>query len=127
MTNGVLKRLPRHERPHKLDVIGAVLMVGATVALLLALSWGGGVYAWGSVEIIGLLGASAAAWILFVLRLLTAAEPVRAARRHVQPGGRGGHGLQLLRHGHVGGAVDLRADLFRGGDRPHGVAVRAGC
>ena len=32
-------------------------------------------YAWGSVEIIGLLGASAVAWILFVLRLLTAAEP----------------------------------------------------
>ena len=41
MTNGVLKRLPRHERPHKLDVIGALLMVAATVALLLALSWGG--------------------------------------------------------------------------------------
>ncbi len=75
MTNGVLKRLPRHERPHKLDVIGAVLMVAATVALLLALSWGGGVYPWGSPEIIGLIAASAVAWVLFVVRLMTAAEP----------------------------------------------------
>ena len=75
MTNGVLKRLPRHERPHKVDVIGAALMVGATVALLLALSWGGGAYAWTSVEIIGLLVASVVAWGLFVARLLTAEEP----------------------------------------------------
>jgi EmrB/QacA subfamily drug resistance transporter len=75
MTNGVLKRLPRHERPHKLDVIGAVLMVAATVALLLALSWGGGVYPWGSAAILGLLVGSAIAWVLFVARLMTAAEP----------------------------------------------------
>ena len=27
MTNRVLRRLPRHERPHRLDVLGAVLMV----------------------------------------------------------------------------------------------------
>ncbi|MCR4281553.1 MAG: MFS transporter, partial [Bauldia sp.] len=75
ITNDVLKRLPRHERPHKLDVIGAVLMVLATVALLLALSWGGGTYPWSSVEIVGLLAVSLAAWVLFVVRLMTAAEP----------------------------------------------------
>lgn len=75
MSNGVLKRLPRHERPHKLDIIGAVLMVAATVGLLLALSWGGGVYAWSSPEILGLLAISLVAWVLFVARLLTAAEP----------------------------------------------------
>lgn len=75
ITNDVLKRLPRHERPHKLDVIGAVLMVVATVALLLALSWGGGTYPWSSVEIVGLLAVSLAAWVLFVVRLMTAAEP----------------------------------------------------
>ncbi|HVY19368.1 MAG TPA: MDR family MFS transporter [Bauldia sp.] len=75
MTNSVLKRLPRHERPHRLDIVGAVLMVAATVALLLALSWGGGVYAWGSPQILGLLALSLVAWILFVVRLLRAAEP----------------------------------------------------
>jgi EmrB/QacA subfamily drug resistance transporter len=75
MTSGILRRLPRHERPHKLDVAGAVLVVGAAVTLLLALSWGGGAYPWGSIEIVGLFAVSAIAWVLFVLRLMTAAEP----------------------------------------------------
>jgi EmrB/QacA subfamily drug resistance transporter len=75
MTNGVLRRLPRHERPHRLDVIGALLMAVAAVALLLALSWGGRTYAWGSSQVIGLLIVSAAAWVGFAVRLLTAAEP----------------------------------------------------
>jgi EmrB/QacA subfamily drug resistance transporter len=75
MTNQVLKRLPRHERPHRLDVAGAVLMMAATVALLLALTWGGTRYAWTSAQILALLCASALLWILFALRLLTAREP----------------------------------------------------
>lgn len=75
MTNDILKRLPRHERPHKIDVIGAMLMIAASIALLLALSWGGGLYPWSSVQIIGLLLASGAAWAAFVYRLRTAAEP----------------------------------------------------
>ena len=75
MTSGILRRLPRHERPHKLDVAGGVLMVVATVALLVALSWGGGAYPWGSVEIVGLFALSAIAWVLFAVRLMTAAEP----------------------------------------------------
>jgi MFS family permease len=75
MTNRALRRLPRHERPHRLDVIGAVLMVGAAVALLLALAWGGSAYGWGSPQILGLLGASAALWTLFAWRLMRAPEP----------------------------------------------------
>ena len=75
MTYGVLKRLPRHERPHKLDVVGALLMAFAATTLLLALSWGGSTYPWTSVEVIGLLIATVIAWSLFAARLLTAAEP----------------------------------------------------
>ena len=41
MTNGPLKLLPRVARPHKLDVIGAVLLITSTSSLMLALSWGG--------------------------------------------------------------------------------------
>ena len=41
MSYTTLARLPRHERPHRLDIPGAALMVCATVALLLALSQGG--------------------------------------------------------------------------------------
>src|SRR5450631_3098867 len=75
MTNRALKRLPRHERPHRLDILGAALMVGAAVALLLALSWGGSRYGWASAQILGLVGVSALMWGLFVWRLMTAPEP----------------------------------------------------
>jgi MFS family permease len=75
MTNNVLKRLPRHERPHRLDLAGAALMVTATTALLLALTWGGTRYPWLSRTIVGLLVGSAAFWTLFVVRLMTAREP----------------------------------------------------
>ncbi len=70
-----LRRLPQNHRPHSLDVIGAVLMITATTALLLALSWGGQAYAWGSFEVLGLLAGSAIAFIFFVMRLMTAKEP----------------------------------------------------
>src|SRR6266699_2251377 len=47
MTNSVLKRLPRYERRHRLDLAGAVLMVAASTAF----------------------------WLMFVVRLMTAREP----------------------------------------------------
>ena len=75
MTNRVLKRLPRHERPHRLDVAGAGLMMAAAIALLLALTWGGMRYPWASAPILALLVASGLLWALFALRLLTAREP----------------------------------------------------
>src|ERR1051326_6067115 len=75
MTNSVLKRLPRHERPHRLDVAGAAVMVAATVLLLLALTWGGTRFPWASVQILALLAGSALLWALFPFRLITAREP----------------------------------------------------
>ena len=59
LTHNVLQRLPRHDRPHSLDVLGAVLMVGAAIALMLALTWGGRRYGWDSPQILALFGASA--------------------------------------------------------------------
>jgi EmrB/QacA subfamily drug resistance transporter len=75
MTERALRRLPRNERPHQLDIIGAALMLGAAIALMLALSLGGTHDAWGSWRILSLIGSSAALWGLFALRLLTAREP----------------------------------------------------
>jgi MFS family permease len=75
LTHNVLQRLPRHERRHKLDVLGAVLMVGAAIALMLALSWGGRRYAWASPQILALLVASITLWALFAWRVMTAEEP----------------------------------------------------
>lgn len=75
MTARALRRLPRHERPHRLDVLGVSLMVGAAVAVLLALDWGGTHYPWTAWQIVALFAASGALWILFAGRLLTAREP----------------------------------------------------
>ena len=75
MTERALRRLPRNDRPHRLDVIGAGLMVGAALALMLALAWGGVRFPWSSWRIITLVTCSAALWALFAVRLLTAREP----------------------------------------------------
>jgi MFS family permease len=75
MTTRTLKLLPRHDRPHRLDYIGALLMVAATIAALLALSWGGTTFPWGSAPILGLLAASVIVWALFAARLSRAPEP----------------------------------------------------
>ncbi len=76
MTSRTLKLLPRHERWHRLDVLGAVLITAAIVTLMLALSWGGNRFAWGSVEILGLVAGSVVLWALFGLRMATAEEPL---------------------------------------------------
>jgi EmrB/QacA subfamily drug resistance transporter len=75
MTERALRRLPRNDRRHQLDMIGAALMVGAAIALLLALAWGGTHYPWTSAQIVTLLACSVALWVLFAVRLLTAREP----------------------------------------------------
>ncbi|MBS0248144.1 MAG: MFS transporter [Proteobacteria bacterium] len=71
----MLKLVPFHRRDHRLDVAGAVLMMLASMALLLALSWGGRRYPWLSAEIGGLIALSVVLWLGFAWRLRTAAEP----------------------------------------------------
>ena len=75
MTDRALRKLPRHDRPHKLDVLGAVLMVGAALTLMLAMTWGGSRHPWGSPLILGLLAGSVVLWLMFWWRVRTAPEP----------------------------------------------------
>jgi len=75
ITGRALKALPRHERKHDLDLLGAALMVTGTITLLLALNWGGTRYAWNSPHIVGLIGAALTLFALFVWRLTVAPEP----------------------------------------------------
>ncbi|AZO75276.1 MAG: MFS transporter [Mesorhizobium sp.] len=74
--NNPLKKLPIAAKHHRIDGLGAVLLVVATALLLLALNWGGSTYPWFSPEILGLVACSAVFWVLFALRLVRAAEPL---------------------------------------------------
>ena len=76
MTNAPLRRLPRHERPHKLDVAGAVLLVASISTLLLALSLGGDRSGWLSPRVAGLVALSAVLSAAFFTRLRHTAEPL---------------------------------------------------
>lgn len=75
MTDRALRKLPRHDRPHSLDVLGALLMVLAAWSLMLAMTWGGTRFPWLSWQILALVAGSAVLWLLFALRLRTAVEP----------------------------------------------------
>jgi EmrB/QacA subfamily drug resistance transporter len=70
--------LPAHVslRKHRIDYAGAAILLAATVPLLLAFSWGGTTYPWGSTTIIGLFAFSVVAWVVFVLFENRAAEPI---------------------------------------------------
>ncbi len=70
-----LARLPRHDRKHRLDLVGALLMMAAAVSLLLVLTWGGVRFPWTSAPIIGLLLVSGLLWLAFTYRLTHVDEP----------------------------------------------------
>jgi EmrB/QacA subfamily drug resistance transporter len=75
MASHSLRHVPRHERRHKLDLLGAGLMMAAAIPLLLALTWGGTRYPWLSAQIGALILVAAVLSLLFTWRLLQAAEP----------------------------------------------------
>jgi EmrB/QacA subfamily drug resistance transporter len=72
----MLQRLPRRGRQHRLDFIGAILVIVASSSFMLALNLGGVRYAWLSPVMLGLLGGAFALGVGFVVRLLTADEPL---------------------------------------------------
>jgi MFS family permease len=75
-TGSLLRILPRYERPHRLDVAGAVLITAAAMAFMLALNLGGKSYPWLSLPIAALFSAAFGLGALFVRRLVTAPEPL---------------------------------------------------
>jgi len=73
-------KLPSVHIPAKIDYAGAALIVGASSALLLALTWGGTQYAWDSATIVGLFLAALVGLVLFVFVELRAEEPMLPLR-----------------------------------------------
>ncbi|MGN6551592.1 MAG: MDR family MFS transporter [Pararhizobium sp.] len=74
--NNPLKKLPIVSRQHRIDGLGAVLLIVATALLLLGLNWGGATYPWGSFEVIGVFVASAVFWGAFAFRITSVREPL---------------------------------------------------
>ena len=73
----VFLRLPKPSgtRP-RLDVAGMALLAAASTGLVLATTWGGTTYAWGSSVIIGLIVATVIAVVALVSAERKAAEPI---------------------------------------------------
>ena len=63
-------------RQHIIDYLGVVTLVAGTVPLLLAFSWAGTQYNWGSWQIISLFAFSIVMLIIFVLVEMRAVEPI---------------------------------------------------
>jgi EmrB/QacA subfamily drug resistance transporter len=76
MTFTLLRGLPRHDRPHKLDFLGAALIMAASSSFMLALSMGGVNYPWLSTPILALFAAALLLGAAFIVRLRTAPEPL---------------------------------------------------
>jgi EmrB/QacA subfamily drug resistance transporter len=70
-----MARLPRHQRTHKLDLVGATLMIAASVALLLALTSGGTRVPWFSPTIFGLIALAMVLTLAFAWWLNRVPEP----------------------------------------------------
>ncbi len=70
--------LPRllNRQQHRVDVLGALALVGAAVPLLLGFSWAGSEYAWNSPVIIGLLASAGVMIVVFLVIERYAAEPI---------------------------------------------------
>ncbi|MFD5922648.1 MDR family MFS transporter [Kitasatospora sp. NPDC058201] len=75
VVTSVLK-LPVNRQKHQLDYLGSALLSAAIVSILLVSVWAGDQYAWGSVQVIGLLVLAVVLLIGFVLQEKRAAEPV---------------------------------------------------
>jgi len=65
----IVVKMPQlgHKATGRIDLLGAAIFVTSVVPFLLALTWGGRLYAWTSPEEIGLLAVAVAALVAFLL------------------------------------------------------------
>jgi EmrB/QacA subfamily drug resistance transporter len=60
----------------RIDIPGALTAAGATVCLLLGLTWGGVTYPWGSEQVVGLLIAAGVLYLAFLIAERLLSEPL---------------------------------------------------
>ena len=81
----VALRLPFRRLEHRIDYPGSVLLVAAVTAVVLATTWGGTTYPWGSAQIVGLAAAAAVLLGLFLAWEARASEPILPLRLFRNP------------------------------------------
>lgn len=67
---------PVQRASHKIDFPGAFLLAAALTVMIVAFSWAGTTYSWGSYQVIGLLAISIILWIILVGVERKAKEPI---------------------------------------------------
>ena len=72
-------------RQHKIDYAGALLLAGFAAAVVLATSWGGTTYPWGSPVIIGLFAGAAVLLLAWYASARRASEPMLSLRLFSNP------------------------------------------
>ena len=74
----IIVKMPKmsHHARGKIDFIGAALIIATVVPLLLALTFGGHQYPWGSATVLGLFAGSAVGLLLYVLNERFAPDPI---------------------------------------------------
>jgi EmrB/QacA subfamily drug resistance transporter len=72
-------------RHHQIDYLGATLLAGFATCVVLATSWGGTTYPWGSPQIIGLFAGSVVLLVGWWVSARHAAEPVLPLRLFANP------------------------------------------
>ncbi|MCM5556868.1 MDR family MFS transporter [Pleomorphomonas sp. JP5] len=75
-----LSRLPDVRRDHRLDILGAMMIMAATLLFLLPLTLGGHTYPWSSPLVLGMLALSAAFFALFAWYQFQPEEPLLPPR-----------------------------------------------
>lgn len=76
-TAALFLQMPAHRRARpKLDILGMATMAIATTALILATSWAGREYTWGSPVILGLVATAVVVAAIFLAVERRAAEPI---------------------------------------------------
>lgn len=78
-------KIEQRRRAARVDFFGAVLLVGAVVAVTLVTTWGGNDYAWGSAQILSLGASGLVLTVAFVLWERRASEPILPLRLFANP------------------------------------------
>lgn len=85
VVTSLVLRLPFRRHSHRVDYLGAVLLITSATSLLLVAVWGGNTYSWTSPVIVGLAAAGSILLVLFLMQERRAPEPLLPFRLFNDP------------------------------------------